>query len=854
MQCILIVHESGAVSHQDHHNPFNCGTFSLSIHLQQQQEMSDNLMQSLIDSLDTYHDKLTIISSSILFIVILFFIAYLKFGGESTSKASAVIDAAVANNGTSQSAIQTNNESPASAKSNNKKASSGNGGNQEEEIVYRNIRILFGTFRGRGQSMAHTASRTINNTAGDVINNVQVYNLNNFFPEDLLTIDPAAMSNINSNDDGKKVKIENIIIFIISTYSGGACPPSCKPFFDWMDDCVKDFRVPRDYFSNIRFAVFGLGSSAYDPEYFCTPSRKLEHDMLTLGGRRLTSQGFSDEAIGGEEDCFNEWFDKVIKSIRDGIAETQESLNLYNDACCSSNDHTKNDEDKKGNKCCGGKDGACACNTKSNGDEKEATCTTSGENGEDGCGSIEDDENGDYQEDDDIEDEINAKVYEYGDMEDLALPSDYYLKKGKGASQSGVDDGPREMVTLTQRKQLTKEGYKLIGSHSAVKLCRWTKAQLRGRGGCYKHTFYNITSHNCMEATPSLACANKCTFCWRHNRHPVGKEWRWKMDPPEMIVEQAIEFHRRMVKELKGMPGLIMDRYKEAMDGPHHCALSLVGEPIMYPRINDMLAELHKRNISSFLVTNAQFPDAIEKLDPVTQLYVSVDAPSRDELKSVDRPLFSDFWERLHASLSALKRKKQRTVYRLTLIKGQNMGSSNLGSSDGSEAEEKPWTREALEGYVRLAKVGEPDFIEIKGVTYCGKGDETKPTLLMQNVPWHQEVRGFCEELCSLLDDTYGLACEHAHSLCVLLARKDKFYNPYGKWHTWIDYEKFFNLVASGSKDFTAQDYACETPSWALFKSKEEGFDPDDTRWRKIKAKKSIADESIDSSSLAAAT
>ncbi len=32
---------------------------------------------------------------------------------------------------------------------------------------------------------------------------------------------------------------------------------------------------------------------------------------------------------------------------------------------------------------------------------------------------------------------------------------------------------------------------------------------LRGRGGCYKHTFYGIESHRCMETTPSLACANK---------------------------------------------------------------------------------------------------------------------------------------------------------------------------------------------------------------------------------------------------------------------------------------------------------------------------------------------------------
>jgi tRNA wybutosine-synthesizing protein 1 len=74
----------------------------------------------------------------------------------------------------------------------------------------------------------------------------------------------------------------------------------------------------------------------------------------------------------------------------------------------------------------------------------------------------------------------------------------------------------REMVTPAQRKTLTKQGYKIIGSHSAVKLCRWTKAQLRGRGGCYKHTFYGISSFQCMEATPSLACANKVCVSKRH--------------------------------------------------------------------------------------------------------------------------------------------------------------------------------------------------------------------------------------------------------------------------------------------------------------------------------------------------
>ena len=61
---------------------------------------------------------------------------------------------------------------------------------------------------------------------------------------------------------------------------------------------------------------------------------------------------------------------------------------------------------------------------------------------------------------------------------------------------------------------------------------------------------------------------------------------------------------------------------------------------------------LHAKRISSFLVTNAQFPEALRDISPVTQLYVSIDASTKDSLKKIDRPLFRDFWERLEMLLS----------------------------------------------------------------------------------------------------------------------------------------------------------------------------------------------------------
>ena len=47
----------------------------------------------------------------------------------------------------------------------------------------------------------------------------------------------------------------------------------------------------------------------------------------------------------------------------------------------------------------------------------------------------------------------------------------------------------------------------------------------------------------------------------------------------------------------------------------------------------------------------------LRNLIPVTQLYVSVDASTKESLKKIDRPLFRDFWPRFLDSLKALSEK-----------------------------------------------------------------------------------------------------------------------------------------------------------------------------------------------------
>lgn len=105
----------------------------------------------------------------------------------------------------------------------------------------------------------------------------------------------------------------------------------------------------------------------------------------------------------------------------------------------------------------------------------------------------------------------------------------------------------------------------------------------------------------------------------------------------------------------------------------------------------------------------------------------------------------------------------------------------------------------------------------------------------MKNVPFHEEVLRFSEELAAItpyLKEHYEVACEHEHSCCVLLARKE--FKIDGQWHTWIDYDKFHEL-SKAQKPFVALDYVAPTPSWAVAHSPQRGFDPQEVRFRRKK-------------------
>ncbi|MFH1276130.1 MAG: hypothetical protein ABIH82_03385, partial [Candidatus Woesearchaeota archaeon] len=179
---------------------------------------------------------------------------------------------------------------------------------------------------------------------------------------------------------------------------------------------------------------------------------------------------------------------------------------------------------------------------------------------------------------------------------------------------------------------------------------------------------------------------------------------------------------------------------------------------------------------------------------PVTQLYVSIDAPNKELMKTVDIPLFEDYWERFLLSLDYLAQKKERTCVRLTIIKGVN------------DIE--------LNNYARLIERSDSDFIEVKSYMHVG---ESQHRLESKNMPLHEDIVEFCETLVKYLND-YEIVSEHIPSRVVMLAKKK--FNVDREWMTWIDFEKWNELINSlrsgNSTGVNVEEYWKKTPSVGL--------------------------------------
>ena len=321
-------------------------------------------------------------------------------------------------------------------------------------------------------------------------------------------------------------------------------------------------------------------------------------------------------------------------------------------------------------------------------------------------------------------------------------------------------ESDNEIIQITPKlvSQLKKAKYG-VSDHSTVELCHWTKKSFKGEGDCYKMKFYGITTHRCMEFSPAgMYCENRCVYCWRpmefYNAMQMSPD---KVATPEEIVTNLMKERRKLIMGHYGDPRQDRKKLDESLL-PSHYAISLSGEPTMYPQLPQLIKYLKTlpETKSIFLVTNGQEPDMLQRLQDEnalpTQLYLSTNASDEETFQKINKPRYKDAWERWNTSLGMLSKLDTRTVLRITLIKDYNT------------------KEELIPKFAQMFKRANVHFIELKSYMHVGRSTNR---LEYSNTLEMPEVRHFAEQVAKQ-SEIYSFMDESLVSRIVVLQNQNR--------------------------------------------------------------------------------
>ena len=305
------------------------------------------------------------------------------------------------------------------------------------------------------------------------------------------------------------------------------------------------------------------------------------------------------------------------------------------------------------------------------------------------------------------------------------------------------------MITEERRNYLAKQGYRLVGNHSAIKTCHYCSAAVKGNDVCYKNTFYNIASWRCIQATVTLDLCNlRCRWCWRDINYGTSSGSMFT-DEPQDIVEGFIKEHKNVMMGFYGSNKVNKDRLDETMS-PKHVALSLTGDACLYPRLPELIKEIHNKHMTSFVVTNGTITHMVKKLvdQQPTQLYITLPAPNKETYLKMCNPIAGNYgWENILESLYLLENFK-RSAVRLTLVKNMNMFNPHE--------------------YAKILEDKGFKFLELKSAMPVG---DARYRMEYSEMPSHEEIRKFAQDICKI--NKWEIIDEKQESRVVLIMKED---------------------------------------------------------------------------------
>ena len=223
-----------------------------------------------------------------------------------------------------------------------------------------------------------------------------------------------------------------------------------------------------------------------------------------------------------------------------------------------------------------------------------------------------------------------------------------------------------------------------------------------------------------------------------------------KMEPeqvaePEEILTKLMAERKKLINGYYGDSRNDKERLDESLL-PSHYAISLSGEPTMYPKLPELIKYLNSLEAtkSIFLVTNGQEPDMIQRLQDEdalpTQLYLSTNAADYESFMKINKPKYDDSWERWNKTLDMLKNLNTRTVLRITLIRDYNNQN------------------EMIPAFAEMFRKASPHFIEIKSYMHIGRSTNR---LEHANMLEMEEIRQFSQRIAkqskifSIMDESF---------------------------------------------------------------------------------------------------
>ncbi|KAF6125423.1 hypothetical protein HJG60_009875 [Phyllostomus discolor] len=351
---------------------------------------------------------------------------------------------------------------------------------QKKEVFVSGVKIFYGSQTGTAKKFAAVLAEAV--TSLDLP--VAIINLKDYDPDDNLV---------------EEVTSKSVCAFLVATYTDGRPTESTEWFCKWLEEASSDFRFGKTYLKGMKYAVFGLGNSVY-VGHFNKVGKNVDKWLWTLGAHRVMTRGEGDCNVvnskhGSIEADFRAWKTKFVFQLQVLLKGEKKSCDgNCKKGKCESHQHGSEEVEPGSHT----QDGLRQRDT----EEEEPCESSSGE--ESGT-------------------EDHQSLTSIVDVEDLGKIMSHVKKEKREKEQQEEKTGlfrntvkkeageRRAMITPALREALTKQGYQLIGSHSGVKLCRWTKVPLLSSSTClFSAQKPDVSGHVTVIQNESLSPPRPC--------------------------------------------------------------------------------------------------------------------------------------------------------------------------------------------------------------------------------------------------------------------------------------------------------------------------------------------------------